>query len=74
MRQPRKPINDFREIKRRRTKERKKKSKKENERKQLYVKDFFCLLKMQNFLLSLSSVKFVNGFDDSINFNSINFH
>ena len=63
MRQPGKSINDF-----------KKERKKEKERKKLFVKDFFCKLKEQNFLLSLSSVKFVNDFDDSINFHSVNFH
>ena len=63
MRQPRKPINDFK-------KERKK------ERKKLFVNGcffFFCKLKEQNFLLTLSSVKFVNDFDESINFHSVNF-
>ena len=29
---------------------------------------------MQNFLLSPSSIKFVNDFDNSINFHSVNFH
>ena len=54
---------------------RKKERKEEKERKKLFVKDFFfCKFKEQNFLLSLSSVKFVNDFDDSINFHSVNFH
>ena len=65
MRQPGKPIKDF-------NKERKG----NKERKKLFVKgfSFFFKLKEQNFLLSLSSVKFVNDFDDSINFHSVNFH
>ena len=55
---------------------RKKKRKGNKERKKLFAKGFFCKLKEQNCLLTLSSVKFVNDFDfdDSINFHSVNFH
>ena len=67
VRQPGKPVNDFK-------KERKKERQKRKERKKLFVKDIFCQLKEQNLLLSLPSVKFVNDFDDSINFHSVNFH
>ena len=63
MLQPGKPINDF-----------KKERKGNKERKKSFVKGFFFKLKEQNFLLSLSSVKFLNDFDDSINFHSVNFH
>ena len=62
MRQPGKPINDF------------KKERKGKKERNYLSKTFFCKLKEQNFLLSLSYVKFVNDFDDSINFHSVNFH
>ena len=68
MRQPGKPINDFK-------KERKKKKEKEIKKERNYLSNaFLCKLKEQTFLLSLSSVKFVNDFDDSIIFHSVNFH
>ena len=51
------------------------KKEKEIKKERNYLsKAFFLKLKEQNFLLSLSSVKFVNDFDDSINFHSVNFH
>ena len=59
----------FREIKRLMLLERKKERKKE-----IICQRLFYKLKVQNFPLSLSSVKFVNDFDDSINFHSVNFH
>ena len=55
----------FREIKRLMLLERKKERKKEK---------YLSKLNMKNFLLSLSFVQFVNDFDDSINFHSVNFH
>ena len=42
-------------------------------KKEIICQILFCELKEQNFLLSLSSVKFVDDFDDSSNFHSVNF-
>ena len=51
-----------------------KKERQGNKERNYLSKAFFCKLKEQTFLLSLSPVKFVNDFDDSINFHSVNFH
>ena len=52
----------------------KKKERKGKTERNYLPKTFFLQIERAEFSLSLLSVKFINDFDDSINFHSVNFH